>query len=189
MSGFSSFFFYLKSKGKKQRLRLQFSANAQYWHGPKIMVSLYSFQTPCFDMLTGHLASVPYTPPQMGRTDYEKLLTFTPLGKYNWCTLISQFVFIFRLNLLRDRQNLVEFRSTLQINKIHKLSIFINRVNTKVDWPSHRDWKGLSVSSMIRLILQQISGFWFGLVFTTRSFSCALGGSMVLTVSFRRRVI
>ena len=57
MSGLSSFFFYLKSKGKKQRLRLQFSANAEHWHGPKIMVSMYSFQTPCFDMLTGHLQS------------------------------------------------------------------------------------------------------------------------------------
>ena len=77
MSGLSSFLFYLKSKGKKQRLRLQFSANAEHWHGPKIMVSMYSFKTPC---MFRHVNR---------RTDYEKLLTFTPLGKYNWCTLIS----------------------------------------------------------------------------------------------------
>ena len=58
-----------------------------------------------------------------------------------------------------------------------------------VDSPSHGDWKVLSVSPTIRLILYQISRFWFGLVFTTGSSCYALGGSMVLTVSFRRRVI
>ena len=99
---FLPFSFIWNQKKKKKRLRLQCSANAEHWHGPKIMVSLYSFQTPFLDMLTGHLQSHTLHP-KWGRTDYEKLLTFTPLGKYNWCTLISWFVFIFRLNLFRDR--------------------------------------------------------------------------------------